>query len=195
MPQLAIIPERDDLPRGGASRSVAALTAAVTMLTVNRAASSGKVAASGAQAGTTVQCLFSIGGQFFELPPNAALWDFTGLTPVIPSMFQKYFLLVNAELQGRVVEAVQAPEPQLVQLTNVAFNPYEAVIDMLNLEPGWACIGGIGIATDTLTTFTPGVDALVSAPPGLEVQIIDGFDGTIMLPVVGTQSPPVLAGF
>jgi len=194
MPQLTIIPERDDLPRGGASRSVAALTAAITMLTVNRAMSTGKVAAT-VTAGTTVQCLFTIGGQFFELPPNAALWDFTGLTPVIPSMFQKYFLLVNAELVGRVVEAVQAPEPQLVQLTNVAFNPYEAVVEMLNLEPGWACIGGIGVATDTLTTFTPGVDALVSAPPGLEVTIIDGFDGTIMLPVVGTQAPPVLAGF
>lgn len=196
MPQLTVLPTRDDLPRGGSGRAVAGLTAAIAMLTLNRALSRAECTASGTGAATGAEVLYSISGVLYA---NDGAWDFATdppLTPVQPGQFQKYFLLMDADGNCRVQEGMPGTTPESVSLANLAPNPYEAVVEMLNAPNGWACIGGVGVAVDGAATapFTPGVDALATSG-ALVVNFIDGFDGTVMLPAVAADVVSVLAGF
>jgi len=192
MPQLTVLPTRDDLPRGGSGRAVAGLTAALALLTLNRLTTDADVVASGTTANTGAEASYTISGEFFH---NDGAWNFLvdpPLTPVPPGHFQKYFLLLDAEGNGRVQEAMPGTTLESVSLANLAPNPYEAVVELLNAAPGWACIAVVTISVDAAATapFTPGVDALPGTPT-----VLDGFDGTIMLPAVGTEAAPQLAGF
>jgi hypothetical protein len=195
MAQVSVLPARDDLPRGGAAREVAGLASAMAVLTLNHATTQAKLEASGAMVSPTLAFFYTITGQILQMTPVANLFDLTGLTPVQPGQFQKYLCLVDREENPRVQEAMPARDFVNVSLANLSPNPYEAVVDMLNADPGWAVVGGVAIhvADTSLTPFTPGVDALAIGAVLDFVEFIDGFDGTVMLPVVssGTTAPTV----
>jgi hypothetical protein len=200
MARVTVLPARDDLPRGGAQRAVAGLTAAITLFTLNRVLSQAGCTegADPAKATTANEFLYCISGVINRFQATGDLFDFTGLTPVPPGWYQQYVLLVDKAGNGRVQEAIASADPAMVAFTNVAPNPYEAVVEMLNAEPnGWSAIGGLAIQVDpaSLTPFTPGVDSLATGPLFAIRDFFDGFDGTILLPAVGSGAGQQLAGF
>jgi hypothetical protein len=192
MAQLRIYPQRDDLPRAGLNRSLAGLSAVSTLLTLNAVTSqpSVNIGTDPTKATCYNEFIYRLSGQLLRMQPSGDIFDLTGLTPVQPGFYQKYFFLVDRDENTRVQEAVQAGTIEGTSLANIATIPYQAVVEMLNAVPGWCPVGGLGlhIRTDAASAWVPGVDAISDLTKIDQVDFIDGFDARVFLPT-GEQPP------
>ena len=163
---------RDDIPRGGLNRAVAAVTAALGVLQVNGVDGSAglAIATDPTKVATGIDTTYRIGGVQYDLPKQDNFWALSG-APVPPSSWQKYALLVDD---------VQSPSVISGNGSSVALSRVKIV--QLGATADRAVIGVMTVTTDGATTFTPGVDPLNKV--GVTVTFTDGVDVAAMMPTV-----------
>jgi len=185
--QISIFPVRDDLPRGGAGRAVAVLANVLALVILNRPEAFAGVAigADPKKVGTDNAIPYSISGATRQLPATDDLWTLTG--PVVPpGSWQKWALLVDEAGAPFVQEATPSfISANDVGFSNVAPNGLEVLIKVLNGGTGRAIIGGVVVATNDSTTFTPNVTPLNA--PGLRVGFVNGLPSGALLAAIGTS--------
>jgi hypothetical protein len=154
--QTASTPARDE---------VRTLVNAMALLAANRCLSAG-----GATIGTTTTkaksantIVFTIDGVFKSKAATDDLWTLSG--GVVPiSSFQKYLLCLDASGTASVIQGVPAATAAAVVLPAP---PQDRAI-----------VGVLTVATDGVTTFTPGTTALSAS--GITDTYVDGFDGSLL---------------
>lgn len=165
---------RDDIPRGGLSRAVAAVTAALGVLQVNGIDSPAglAIATDPTKVATTIDTTYRIGGVQYTLLKQDDFWALSG-NPVPPSSWQKYALLVDA-----------AGSPSVISGNGSGVSAQSVKVVQLGATAEQAVIGLMTVATDGATTFTPGVDPLNAT--GVTVTFADGVDVAAMFPTVAS---------
>jgi hypothetical protein len=131
---------------------------------------------------------YTIFGKFFSKAGTDNFWTLSGAV-VQKSSFQKYLLLIDSAGAASVQEGVQSTiSAAKVAWTNVnRQSDVGALIAVLNA--GKAIAGILTVATDAVTTFTPGTTLLGAA--GITATYQDGDDQTL-LALIGNEAQAIV---